>query len=648
MRRALFGVLALALVLVACESQITVFPDGDDGDRDDGHEATPCVLDVDCESFQRCVDRVCLDICTSDRDCGGDFRCANGLCLPMADGDNPDGDRLPDGDRPDGDRPDGDRPDGDSPDGDSPDGDLPQECASEGDCDLGFLCIEGRCIPGCRTDRDCPGGRICNTEAQPFGACVQCVRDSHCREGEACRNNVCKRLCSNDSQCADLSDTPRCDSDRGYCVACIGDADCEIGHICADSFCVPGCRSNRDCPAPLLCDTDHPPHGGCFTCVTDAHCSGTDICRNHTCVKDCAHIQCPPESPHCLPETGECVGCYAKEHCGYGKVCADGTCVNGCQDENDCPRGQVCQSVGQGFCVECFNDSHCTGGKICVQNRCGSEPGCTLHSDCPTGEYCHPNLRTCTAMPSGGCQKNEDCLLYSMGLQMCDPLTRRCIESCISQEICLPLVSGTRWLCVEGGCYECTRDAQCIGVACDPSNWLCRDCTSRSDCLNSAHYCNTENGNCYECLQHSHCGNKYCKSDSRKCVECLQNSHCTNPGKPLCGKDNTCIAPCTDLCTEGSIRCNPDDHEYPICYFRCGDYDNDPCLEWGTVCQSCGSVASCQNNQCVCAHECSTSDPRYCDAQNPNKLHYCYTDSYDCRVWTSTTCYYGCSNGQCN
>lgn len=620
----------LCLMLLSCSSELSIGRERDE----------PCDSNRDCDDDERCIGSECISICENNDDCGSGEVCFSGTCQPEFRPE--DGDDLP---------PDGDpiQEDGDLPqtDGDTDSESLRPDCRTASDCPLGHLCLEEKCEAGCRNQRDCPEGLLCDANAQPNGHCVECLTGGDCAPDWTCLNGYCRVPCNSDDDCQASPETPHC-GENDVCLACLSDSQCSFGHICTpDGNCAEGCRGDRDCETPLVCDKDFGEFGGCFTCVDNNHCPGIKVCRSHNCVADCSQVECPPELPQCHQQTGECVQCTEKSHCQRGEVCSESSCIPGCEKDADCPGNQHCKPMGSGACVECVTDNHCPGDKICANDFCRAG-GCDTDSDCEEDQYCHINLRNCFDYPGGSCAADEDCPLFSMGFQICDPLTHSCILSCFSEILCLPLDGSNRWQCIDGGCYECIKDSECEGVTCNLYNYMCQWCSGDDDCIDSSLHCQDSSGRCYECLEDAHCTGMLCHPEDFNCVECLADSDCSSPARPDCGKDNTCIPPCTDDCSSGDLVCDPDDFSSPRGYLACDDIDNDYCLEW-SYSRQCAGHRTCSGDRCVCANECSTGDAQYCHATDPEQYWYCAEDSYGCLYWTTYSCGAGeiCSVGEC-
>jgi len=654
------GMLAMGIWNTACTSSSEVYDDTVD---------PACTQDADCPKGEKCIVDRCLIQCRIGVYCDHNHVCVDGACVLKSevDGDKSqtDGDASPDGDHviADGDKvpTDGDKTptDGDTvqTDGDTfpTDGDIewpeidrePEAetgCANSSDCNLGSVCIDKKCQEGCLSVRDCPPERVCTAEGGKLGNCVECTQDKDCTTSEVCRDNRCRFVCAEDKNCTS-SLTPYCDPDSKICVACLSDSQCAIGTICMSGACVTGCRTDRDCAQGSYCDASSGPFGTCYACVQDRHCSNDKVCVDHACVVDCSKVQCSSPTPYCLESTGGCVQCLLTDHCQRGKICKSNACVEGCTQDLDCLSGKHCKTSGNGQCVECLTNEHCSSGKVCSGDNTCVTGECATDANCGTGKYCHPVLHQCYTLPADSCSSDNECLPIPLYTTLCDPLTRTCIDGCILGIFCL---QNSSLMCVGDYCYECATDANCQGTACLPFDNSCKDCTGDDDCLNPDWHCKTDSGNCYECLSDAHCPTgKVCDPESYSCVECLENADCMNALKPICGKDKTCIPPCSNDCVKDSQICDFNDYESPIGYRVCGDYDNDPCTEYSSV-QSCPSGQSCEDGSCVCQYEC-TEGQKACDQSDKDIYWSCAEDSYGCIRWMSYYCttYKVCSAGNC-
>jgi hypothetical protein len=216
---------------------------------------------------------------------------------------------------------------------------------------------------------------------------------------------------------------------------------------------------------------------------------------------------------------------------GLNESCGNGTChpekgetCKSCSlDCGPCPASAVC---GDGLCTSGENNTKCpTDCKppgICGDDACGLNENC---ADCPgdcacgVGQYCSPNLKTCTQRPCGDgkCDKGigEDC------------------STCSSD------------------CGECERTPVCGDARCDPEETAIGcpfDC--KDICGNGI--CGPEE-NCWDCPQDCKCADgEYCSSEEKRCL------------KPVCGNQKceiyensaSCCIDCP--CEISYTKCNQD------------------------------------------------------------------------------------------
>jgi len=111
---------------------------------------------------------------------------------------------------------------------------------------------------------------------------------------------------------------------------------------------------------------------------------------------------CGPEYPNC--ETDE----HCREH---NEFCVNGRCAQ-CRNDNDCPRGQECNSENSCQAIEgwCETAADCPEGQICRDNRCSP---CSSDSDCGMGQRCEAGR----CVEAAGCTTDDDC-----------PAGQRCIN----------------------------------------------------------------------------------------------------------------------------------------------------------------------------------------------------------------------------
>jgi hypothetical protein len=158
-----------------------------------------------------------------------------------------------------------------------------------------------------------------------------------------------------------------------------------------------------------------------------------------------------------------------------------------------------------------------------------------------------------------------------------------------------------------GACVECLMDVDC------PSGKLCNNkacvpgCTATHGCPDGGGMCNTGNKMCVVCMKDADCGGgtPRCDTNSGNCVECLPtNDNC--PMGKFCGQVNS-VYTCQTGCQTAADCPKPDaGGAIDCCNHICADLDSD-----GKNCGKCGT--DCGNESC-CAGKCSdvTTDLTNC------------------------------------
>ncbi len=331
-----------------------------------------------------------------------------------------------------------------------------------------------------------------------------CQSDADCQDPAKpwCLNGTCssQKPCAKDEDCSDP--TPKCVN--GVCDAlppeCQTDGDCsDPNKVCKDGKCEPKgteCFQNADCkdPAKPLCKS-----GQCSEpeCRGDSDCKDPTkpLCKDFICTAECSDDGDCQNGMLCISARCRPKGLFCRDdsHCPAGKVCDNGQCIEkgSCKSDSDCQNGQVCQ---KGKCVDlkCQKDSDCQPGEVCRAGKCVLGGNCKSDSDCPAGKIC----------------KNGTCI------------------------------------------QECAKDSDCK----DPKRPICKSgkCVAKSPCKTDRDcqdpvrkICNPLDGQCYQCLNDSHCpSDKYCEPKSFTCVprttKCKGDSDCKDPTKPFCLKSGVC------------------------------------------------------------------------------------------------------------
>ncbi|MBW2699201.1 MAG: putative metal-binding motif-containing protein [Deltaproteobacteria bacterium] len=418
---------------------------------------------------------------------------------------------------------------------------------------------------GCTGDDECKHGRVC-IDGRCEDASSVCTSDDDCPAGQSCFQSICK-VCDGDA-------------DGVFGPACNG-ADCDDQHggvhPGADELC--GDQLDNDCDG-----------------VTDPAALCDDLC---------ALIDCP-DGMACDPSTGECVPICA-EQC-QGKECGPDGCGGSC---GLCPTGEFCNR--QGLCESGCVDACAAGSRSCIGNAvvtCADEngDGCTEWSE---PQACAPE-QVCT---DGAC---ESCTPNCAGLECgsdgcggscggCDPDEHceagRCVSGCFDEcewgdSYCLDAYSFSECgffdqdLCLEyGPPVWCDEDSPC-----DPELGRCRG-TCWDECEWGMSFC-MDNYSFQECADF----------DGDGCAELGPVQLCPE-SEPCNRMTGRCEGGCWDECFWGESFCVDEQG-----YMECGDWDNDECLELGPY-QSCGPDNFCdwETGRCYggCRDECEIWE-RYC------------------------------------
>jgi hypothetical protein len=130
-------------------------------------------------------------------------------------------------------------------------------CAQAYGGGVGYLCLNGSCVPGdCRSDADCDGpapsfeGRLCGLRRPRF--CERCFYDSHCHQssqygpdfycntstGHSCEMNTCAGPAAHCFYNSYDYCCPTASGNRCVVGACCTDLDCSDGRTCIEGNCI--------------------------------------------------------------------------------------------------------------------------------------------------------------------------------------------------------------------------------------------------------------------------------------------------------------------------------------------------------------------------------------------------------------------------
>ena len=278
----------------------------------------------------------------------------------------------------------------------------------------------------------------------------------------------------------------------------------------------------------------------------------------------------------------------------------------------------------------------CNDGKDndCDQYVDANDPDCqeTCKDECsPNGKaVCNNSFQFAVC----GDYDSDDCLEWK--IDYCpsgkECLNGKCIDSCSDEcnsgsKTC---VSDSTWK--ECGNYDSDKCVEWSSTKYCNNNQECKsgECVCKNECSSLEAKCTSSN-------TFKKCGNY----DSDSCLEWSSDKEC---GSGYLCKDGACKPDCKDDCINGDKKCL-DSKTVGIC----GNFDSDPCVEWGLK-DKCPGGTYCNpgNTLCTinstCSNECSSGEKK-CDSGTSYKQCGDY-DSDDCLEWSSAK---SCSNGEiCN
>ncbi len=401
------------------------------------------------------------------------------------------------------------------------------------------------------------------------------------------------------SNCSDecTSGTKACESNTLMtCGDYNGDGCVEWGdpYTCPDQCQIDHCISNcsNECPSGTrrcagdgfqVCSDSNgdgcTEWGNTQSCGTGKVCTGDGICSDQ-CVS-----QCGANQHRCVPGENKYQDC----------VCSDDACCDW-GDPVECDAGQSCSN---GQCVSCENECSPAGARQCADGTsfqvCGNidDDPCTEWSepsDCDQGMVCVKG--TCTIPCEDECSGTgaRACTEDNRGYKTCGNYdTDSCLEWGDTKE-CEPTE-----ICSEGVCQfncadECAAgEARCLG--------------------NGFQTCGQYDDD--PCTEWS------------KVSECKHNETCSN---------GVCSATCQDECTAGAVECSGFQS-----YRECGEFDHDPCTDWGEP-QNCALWERCLDNngpaECViiCFNDCDVAGEQVCAGDG---YEVCEDNDWDaCLEWS--------------
>ena len=200
-------------------------------------------------------------------------------------------------------------------------------------------------------------------------------------------------------------------------------------------------------------------------------------------------------------------------------------------------------------------------------------------------------------------------------------------------------------LCSGGGVRRCAPDSE----GC-PALGLVEACGDGLRCDDGA--CVPAEQACADACPTDGAGQ--CAGDGvRRCGQfdddpCLELGPTTDCGLGGACRDGQCAVTCADTCSAGDARCNADAVE------GCGDFDDDPCLEFGPA-RACDAGLRCDDGACVprdraCTNGCARDGEGLCDADGTGIRQCGDFDDDDClELSPSVQCgpREACGDGRC-
>jgi MYXO-CTERM domain-containing protein len=505
-------------------------------------------------------------------------------------------------------------------------------CTTKADCDIGFYCSTGKCIP-----------------TLPLG--TPCTDPESCGSGICADGVCCNSLCVDQCEACDVPTT------KGQCVAVTG-----VPHngrtACAGdgSACQGTCDgSNRKaCLLPGSTTQCRPPSCKAGVATLPENCRGDGTCP-------------AVETQDCAPSTcggNQCVGnCVVDAECVAGDYCSAGVCVKKVADGTTCSDDRQC---GSGHCTDGFCCNSACGGQCQACDVSGSEGKCTAVKGPP-----HKGREACVSDGSacaGSCDGTNvtACSYPAAGVACRDPscandiatLGAQCTGTGVcppeQQQACAPgKCAGV--LC-DGGCLadgDCSLTEYCSAGTCAPKIDNGQKCAASDQCTSGAcvdgYCCNSScNGQCEACNVSGKEGSctavtgsprgvrPACDSDGSACggkCDGKVRDGCTYPGSEVVCRN----AACTNNAATLEARCNkegscPTAQFQPCAPFTCGsalcagDCTVDGDCQTGNFCSGgvcqpklppaspCGANVQCANGICADGFCCDSTCDSQCQA----------------------------------
>ncbi len=343
---------------------------------------------------------------------------------------------------------------------------------------------------------------------------------------------------------------------------------------------------------------------------------GEQICNPNGGFQVCGHF----DADDCV-EFSQPIACPANTQCDVDR------CVPNCIDE--CAEGTTaclddltvgtCGNFDADVCLELGAPAACGTNERCEQGEC-------VDASAPCVDECNSGESVCAgnAVQTCGQHDSDNCL--DLGPS----------QPCAAGETCANGMCNTTCTdtCSSEGATECSGDGlrTCVRAVSGCLAWsTVTACPAQETCSNGMCTSTCQN----EC---SVSGESLCTADGTAVTACGQydSDPCLDRSTPVpCSLGQTCsngacVVTCVSTCTQGTTRCVGNSLE------TCGNYDSDPCLEWGGL-MLCPNGATCSNNVCgtQCGDECSAPGDVSCLG---NGIRTCGQFDVDpCLDWSSVT-----------
>jgi len=437
------------------------------------------------------------------------------------------------------------------------------------------------------------------------------VNHNECTGNEICSNGQCVTNCTSHNY-------QSCYNDDVYWYDSCGNKE-EMSDDCGDDGWLNDYQcsgdyvqrkwADRGCSANSCYET--------FSWLNYQNCSATgQTCSGGTCVWSDLNAGCYA-SPN-PAEVGNTVIFYSNVSGGTGSYSyswsntCSGTSQNCSKTYSQSGNYTANLSVTSGTQTDTTSCSVQVNNQQCICSNWNSwQDGTCGILGCDSGEMYQTRTRSCT--PNACDSEFESrCVVDSS----CSP---QCTDECSynGQKECFGNGSRTCGYYDSDSCLDWSSVSDCGTDTCIGTTWRNYYCTS-GNCTYTDSTCS---GSCYSC------GDGTCNSS------CGENQY-------NCSQD--CGSACNDECSySGQTRCSGNSRQI------CGDYDSDPCLEWGDTedCQgstSCG-YGSCDNDERPHWY-CSGGSCEYSCSYDSN----CDTNDHDYKQCYNNDVYWYDSSGHRN